>query len=88
MLKYVEQQAREKGITVVDWIRFAIAFAYWEQDFVRNYERWHTPGWQPGDKPPATDQHDFGYLPEFELVCEEWENPNSQTNLERRARSR
>ena len=27
----------KKGISVVDWIRFAIAFAFWEEDFVKKY---------------------------------------------------
>jgi hypothetical protein len=36
MMEYVQQQALEKGIAVVDWIRFAIAFTYWEEEFVRN----------------------------------------------------
>ena len=86
MMEFVQQQALEKGVAVVDWIRFAIAFTYWEEQFVRNYERWHTPGWKPGDKPPPTDQHDFDYLPEFETACEEYENSKSQTNLARQAR--
>jgi hypothetical protein len=34
MMEYVDEQAREKGITSVDWVRFAIAFTYWEQDFL------------------------------------------------------
>jgi hypothetical protein len=53
MLEYVRQQAHEKGITVVDWIRFAVAFTYWEEGFVRNYERLRW-GWKPGDHHPET----------------------------------
>jgi hypothetical protein len=80
--EFVEQQAQAKGIAVVDWIRFAIAFAYWEEDFVRNLEGWLTPAWKPGDKPLDAGQHDFEYLTEFESVCGEYESPNSQTDLE------
>ncbi len=78
MFEYVEQQALKKGVAVVDWIRFAIAFTYWEEQFARNYERWHTPGWKTGDPPPVGDQHDFDYLPEFERVCDDYEDQNSE----------
>jgi hypothetical protein len=39
------EQALEKGIAVIDWIRFAISLAYREENFVRNLSvgiRWHT----------------------------------------------
>jgi hypothetical protein len=85
MLEYVQQQALEKGVSVVDWIRFAVAFTYWEEGFVRNYERLRW-GWKPGDPPPPGDQHDFDHLTEFGSVCDEWEDPNSQTNLAQQAR--
>jgi len=61
MLAYVREQAHEKGVSVVDWIRFAIAFAFWEEDFVRNYERWQTFQWEP-----ETVHHDFDHLSQFE----------------------
>jgi hypothetical protein len=65
MQEFVEQQALEKGLDPVDWIRFAIAFAYWEENFVKNYERSHAaPGYEISD--------DFDHLKEFELVCDEW----------------
>jgi hypothetical protein len=79
MQEFVEQQALEKGLDPVDWIRFAIAFAYWEENFVKNYERSHAaPGYEISD--------DFDHLKEFELVCDEWEDPNSHTRLEHQAR--
>jgi hypothetical protein len=79
MQEFVEQQALEKGLAPVDWIRFAIAFAYWEENFVKNYERFHAaPGYEISD--------DFDHPKELELVCDEWEDPNSHTRLEHQAR--
>ena len=86
MMEYVGRQASERGLAVTDWIRFSICFAFWEEDFVKNYEGHHTPGWRVGDKPVVPEQHDFDYLGQFEFVCEEQKNPNSQTNLARQAR--
>lgn len=82
MFEYVEQQALKKGIAVVDWIRFAIAFTYWEENFARNFERLLSPGWKTGDPPPVGDRHDFDYLPEFERVCDEYENEVPQGKIE------
>jgi hypothetical protein len=65
MLEYVREQAQEKGVSVVDWVRFAIAFAFWEEDFVRNYERWQTLQWEP-----ESVHHDFAHLSQFETVYE------------------
>jgi hypothetical protein len=77
MMQYVDEQAREKGLTAVDWVRFAIAFTYWEQDFlghVAEEER------KEGIYVP------IDYAPAFEDMCLELEDPNSQTNLQRKHR--
>jgi hypothetical protein len=77
MIEYAKWQAEAKGISLLDWIRFAIAFTYWEEDFVRNTER-RLKGWKPGDKPLAFDQHDFDYLREFQFMAREYEDRKLQ----------
>ncbi len=73
MMEYVDGQASERGLTAVDFIRYAISFIYWESEFVRQQAK-------------ATKERPMDYLGDFETMCQELDNPNSHANREREHR--
>ena len=56
MMEYVDAEARKRGLTAIDVIRYAISFMFWESDFVRQQDR------QVYDRP-------VNHLAEFEGLC-------------------
>ena len=73
MMEVVDEQAGQRGITAVDWIRHAIAFTFGEETYLREHLR--TIGERPSD-----------YLAEFEDRCEQLDDPQLPLNQEHRAR--
>jgi hypothetical protein len=73
MMEVVDEQARQRGVTAVDWIRHAIAFTIEEETYLRKHLR--TIGEGPTE-----------YLTEFEDRCEQLDDPDSPLNQEHRAR--
>jgi hypothetical protein len=73
MMEVVDEQARQRGVTAVDWIRHAIAFTFEEETYLREHLR--TIGESPTE-----------YLTEFEDRCEQLDDSDSPLNQEHRAR--
>jgi hypothetical protein len=73
MAEYVDGQAQEKGITSVDWIRQAISFTYWEKDWVQQQVKKHK-------------ERPINYLKEFEKMCRDLDDPESQLSREQQYR--
>jgi hypothetical protein len=73
MMETIDQQARERGVTAVDWIRHAIAFTFWEEMYLQEHLK------EVGERPSD-------YLADLEDLCEQVDDPNSHWNQERLAR--
>jgi hypothetical protein len=71
-MEVVDEQARQRGVTAVDWIRHAIAFTFEEATYLQHLR---TTGESPTE-----------YLTEFEDRCEQLDAPDSPLNQEHRAR--
>jgi hypothetical protein len=73
MMEVVDEQARKRGVTAVDWIRHAIAFTFEEESYLRSHLS------KIGERP-------CDYLADFEDRCDQLDDPDSPLSQEHRAR--